>query len=647
MTAKSIRSALFLMTLLTLIPAMSEADLRPGLLFSDGMVLQRDAPVRIWGDAEPGVAVEVRFRGQSVSGETGADGRWNVELTATSAGGPFDMEISTDQETLQLRDILVGDVWVCSGQSNMEWAVADSMNASAEIDLASDAQIRHFKVPRSWAPEPMNRLAGGIWEPADPAHVGSFTAVGYFFARAIRPEIEVPIGLINTSWGGSRIEPWMSAAALEMDAEDVRQVLADEAQYEREVRASLAERVGGVPESDRGFVDGHPIWAAPDLDDSDWDQIPVPSAWEAAGYEGMDGVAWYRTTFQLTPGEVRHGARLGLGAIDDSDISWVNGTKVGRTEDAWNQARVYAVPAAVLRPGINVLAVRVEDPQGGGGIQGDPSLLFVETANRRISLAGFWRFAVGRFTVNLEDHKRQLPTLLYNHMVHPLLRFPVKGVLWYQGESNADSLDDALAYRQLFVDMIRDWRRSWGTDNLPFLWVQLASFLPAPTEPEESAWATVRESQNAALSLPMTAQVVTLDVGDALDVHPTNKQAVGHRLALAALAKAYGRDVEFSGPTYKTFEVTEGRVVITFDHVGSGLVGRDSGDGILRGFAVAGADREFVWADAQIEGDSVVVWSDRIPAPVAVRYGWASNPEGANLFNREGLPAAPFRTDSW
>jgi len=409
----------------------------------------------------------------------------------------------------------------------------------------------------------------------------------------------------------------------------------------------IAERVGDVPDRDWGLVEGRAVWASPQLDDTNWEQMPVPAAWEGAGYPGMDGIAWYRTAFFLTAEEARQGVRLGLGAIDDSDITWVNGHEVGRTEMEWNQPRVYEVPSESLVPGSNVIAVRVEDTGGGGGIQGHPDLLFVEVGGHRRSLVGMWRFALGVVTVNMEDHKREVPTVIYNHMVHPLQQVPIKGVLWYQGESNADYPEDAFAYRDLFVDMIRDWRLGWGVEQLPFLFVQLANFMPAPTEPTESTWATMRESQGMALKLPGTAQVVTVDVGEALDVHPRNKQAVGRRLALAARGVAYGEGVVFSGPVLRGHEVNRSRVLLTFDHLGGGLIGKDSAGSHLRGFAIAGADRRFVWANATIEGDHVVVWSAEVPEPVAVRYAWADNPEGANLYNREGLPASPFRTDSW
>ena len=633
-------------TALIILPGFSAAKLRTDPLISDGMVLQRDTALSVWGVAEPGDEVAVTFRGQSVSTHATKDGRWRVELSSRPAGGPFEMTIASGEETLHLQDILVGDVWVCSGQSNMEWVVADSVNAPAEMALASDPSIRHFKVPRSWAAEPRETLAGGSWEPADSDHVGDFTAVGYFFARQLRLDVDVPIGLINTSWGGSRIEPWMSAAALGLDDEGLRREFEKERDYEQEVRQMIAERVGDVPDRDRGLVEGRAVWASPQLDDTSWEQMPVPAAWEGAGYPGMDGIAWYRTAFFLTAEEAREGVRLGLGAIDDSDITWVNGHEVGRTQMAWNQPRVYEVPSASLVSGTNVIAVRVEDTGGGGGIQGDPALLFVEVGGHLRSLVGMWKFALGVVTVNLEDHKREVPTVLYNHMIHPLQQFPIKGVLWYQGESNTGE-EDAFIYRELFVDMISDWRGGWDVKDLPFLWVQLASYLPPPAEPVESSWAVLRESQSKALALPRTAQVLAIDAGEANDVHPRDKQILGYRLALAARGVAYGQEVVFSGPVYRSHEVKEGRFLITFAHVGEGLVGKDPAGPRLRGFIIAGEDRRFVWANATIEGDRVVVWNSEVPEPVAVRYAWADNPEGANLYNREGLPASPFRTDSW
>lgn len=616
----------------------------------EGMVIQRGVPVPLRGTASAGAAVEVAFDGERL--ETRADdaGRWRVVLAARVAGGPHELTVSAGGEAVRLRDVLVGDVWLCSGQSNMEWTLADSLGGAAEIAGADDPTIRHFKVPRSWSAAPQETLAGGRWEAASPATAGAFTGVGWFFARALRPQLDVPIGLVNSTWGGSRVEAWMAAGSLGLDDDAVATLLAEEAEHARQVLARIATRVGGLPDRDRGFEGDVAVWADPRLDDSAWETIPVPALWETVGWEGMDGTAWYRTAFELTAGQAAAGIELHLAPIDDSDVTWVNGHEVGRTDFQWNRPRTYTVPAAVLRPGRNVVAVRVEDTGGGGGIHGDPALLYVATDDGRIPLAGDWRFALGTIDLRLDDRKRDQPAMLYNRMIQPLHAYPIRGVLWYQGESNTGG-EDASAYGALFRRLITDWRGAWvpgpGGPELPFLFAQIASFLPVAPEPTDSDWAVLRESQSTALALPATAQAVLLDAGEADDIHPRDKRTVGERLALAARAIAYGEDIVFSGPVYRSHEARAGALAIDFDHVGGGLMARRSTDGRVRGFAVAGADRRFHWAEARIEGNRVVVASEAVPRPVAVRYAWADNPEGADLYNREGLPAAPFRTDAW
>ncbi|MCJ7754142.1 MAG: beta galactosidase jelly roll domain-containing protein, partial [Thermoanaerobaculales bacterium] len=575
-----------------------------------------------------------------------AMGRWRAEIPPMPAGGPYELTIASDGQDLSVGNVLVGDVWICSGQSNMEWTVADSMNAAREIEAAHDPEIRHFKVPRSWAEEPEASLAGGSWEAADPSHVGAFTAVGYFFARELRRHHDVPIGLINTSWGGSRIEPWMSAGSLGLDTDSMAEVLAAEKVDELGTLRAIRARIGDLPDTDHGLVDGRALWADPGLDDSSWQKMGTTSVWEEQGWEGMDGVAWYRTTFNLTAEEAETEIHLALGTIDDSDTTWVNGHEVGRTMLAWNKPRVYAVHPATLKEGRNVIAVRVEDTGGGGGLYGDSDQRYVEIAGTKRPLAGPWRFQVGLVTINTDYRKNQVPTVLYNKMVHPLLPYPVAGFLWYQGESNAGH-DDALAYRTLFTTMIQEWRAGWGLGELPFLWAQLANYMAAADRPGDSDWAVLRESQSAALTLPKTAQAAIIDIGDADDIHPRNKQEVGRRLALAARGVAYGEEIVFSGPVYRSHVVQDGRVIIDFDHAGGGLVARGNAKGKLAEFAIAGADRHFVWAEAIVENNRVVVWSDEVQEPTAVRYAWADNPDSANLYNLEGLPASPFRTDSW
>lgn len=632
-----------LLILAVLVPLESAAQLRLARVFSDGMVIQRDVKVPVWGWAPPGSEVEVTFDDEQFEATTGPDSTWTVILPPMLTGGKHVLTVVAGEDRVTVEDVLIGDVWVASGQSNMEWAVANSNHAVEEIASAADASIRHFKVPQSWEERPSEMLAGGEWHPATSEHVGAFTAVGYFFARELREHVQVPIGLINTSWGGSRIEPWMSAEALGMEASDYEAIMTREREREEQIRTDLRAKIGELPEEDLGMVGGRAVWADPDLDDASWATISVPNRWEEVGYEGLDGIAWYRTSFELSDEEASEGVTLGVGMIDDADVTWVNGERVGSMEMAWNTPRVYEVPASALREGENVVAVRVEDTGGGGGITGSAENLFVQVGGESRPIAGDWKFKPGKVVVTLASQKNQIPTLLYNKMIHPLLRFPIKGVLWYQGESNAYP-EQAFQYRELFKTMITDWRDRWNAvdEDFPFLWVQLANYMESDDEPSDSDWAMLRESQSAALVLPNTAQAVAIDIGEADDIHPRNKQDVGRRLALAARHVAYGEDLVYSGPQYVGHQVIGDRVELVFAHVGDGLVAKG---GPLGGFAIAGQDGEFVWADARIEGDRVVVWSDEVENPVAVRYGWADNPEDANLYNVEGLPASPFRTD--
>lgn len=630
-----------LLVLASVMPMTAFAQFRVSPLLSDGMVVQRGQPIALVGHAPPGSVVSARLHGDEATAQTAASGLWTIHLPARDAGGPYELMLSHARDTVIVRDVYVGDVWVASGQSNMEWTVQDAQDAEREMASAQDPLIRHFKVPRGWADDPQDHLAGGMWEVASPETVGHFSAVAFYFARTLRPELGVPIGIINTTWGGSRIEPWMHAEALGQTDAQREAFRAQERATEQRLLDNLRTRIGGLPDRDEGLIDGIAHWAHPELEDTSWALIAVPSPWEAAGYEALDGIAWYRRAFTLTPEQAAQGITLGLGKIDDSDISYVNGHEVGQMTNAWTRARVYPVPPAALRAGRNVIAVRVEDTGGGGGMAGEADEMFIAFADgSRASLAGDWRFRVSQVSVSFDGTKNQVPTLLYNAMVHPLRHFPVRGFLWYQGESNA-YFGGAEAYREQFSTMITDWRRRWGLGELPFLFVQLAAFHPAQDEPSESAWAVLRESQAAALALPNTGQAIAIDLGDAEDIHPRNKQDVGRRLALSAQYVAYGHPVVHSGPTLRSFDVEGHRVRLAFDYVGSGLHIRGSAP---EGFALAGADGRFVWAQARVEGNDIVLWNDAIPQPVFVRYAWADNPARANVFNREGLPLAPFRT---
>ena len=611
-------------------------------LFADGMVLQRDRPMPVWGRSAAGAQVRVSFADGAVATRADAQGDWRVELSARPAGGPYAMRIDDGDSVRELRDVYVGDVWLASGQSNMEWPVASSADAETEIARATDALIRHFKVPRSWSGAPQWQLAGGDWVASSPESAGSFSAVAHFFARELRAATGVPIGIIESAWGGSRIEAWMDARTQGLDAADVAAHARALEDADRRGLAEMRRRLSrfDLPADDDG-------WQAPDFDDAAWADIRVPSGWEAAGWDGMDGVAWYRTRFVLDEAEARAGVLLGVGRIDDSDVTWVNGVQVGDTTMQYDAPRRYAVPASALRAGVNHVAVRVTDAGGGGGIHGAAEEAFVQPhGGAPRPLAGTWKFRPARVTLAPAGDRNRHPALLYNAMIHPLQPYPVRGVIWYQGESNADDVDEALRYRQQFPDMIRQWRAQWRAPELPFLWVQLAGFGSGKDRGQRSPWAVLRESQSAALSLPATAQAVAIDIGDAGDIHPRNKRDVGRRLALAARRVAYGEAVPWSGPVATGTTFDGDAAVVRFDSGARALAARGGGEEI-HGFQLAGADRIFHPATARIDGATLVVRSAGVAAPVAVRYAWRDDPADADLVNDAGLPASPFRSDDW
>jgi len=636
----------FVCLLLTL---SSIAQLQTHALFTNDMILQREVAVPIWGWAAANEKIIITFNGKSYTGKADKTGKWRVLLPATPAGGPYDLKIAGKSKNINLTNILFGDVWVASGQSNMEWDVASSNNAAKEIADASDTKIRHFKVPHSCADTPQDKLDGGPWQTTSSKTVGDFSAVGYFFAKELHKNMDVPIGILNTSWGGSRLEPWMSSESLGYT--DLKNVAAQQKQQREQrtqaARAKLQQKIGNFPEKDEGLKDGKALWAAMDVNDVDWKNMTLPGVWESSELPDLDGIVWFRKTMELSAQDIQKDATLNLGPIDDSDMTWVNGQKVGETVQKYNANRVYNIPASILKVGKNVIAVRVEDTGGGGGIYGKPELLFLETAKGKQDLNGDWKYKVGEVRLGGTDNSiNQTPMLLYNKMIHPILDFPIKGVIWYQGESNANNSAEAAEYRTLFPTMIQDWRTRWtNSGSFPFLFVQLANFKQPTSEPVESNWAVLRESQSATLATPNTGQAVIIDIGEANDIHPRNKQDVGYRLALAARKLTYGdNQVVYSGPVYKNMKVEGNKIRLGFDHVGSGLIAKDR-YGYLKSFAIAGTDKKFVWAQAIIEGNDVIVWSDSIKNPTAVRYAWADNPEDANFYNKEGLPASPFRTD--
>jgi len=635
------------------------AEIRLPKIISDNMVLQRQTTCAIWGWAAPGEKVSVTFRGQKVQTNAVADSSWSIQIPSGEAGGPFELIITGNKE-IKLQNVMVGEVWICSGQSNMEmplagWGKID--NYKQEIDSANYSHIRLFTVPKSNYAAPLTDVVGGTWLPCNSSTIPEFSAVAYFFGKDLHKNLGVPIGLVNTSWGGTPIESWISRDAIRT-VSDFQPFVAemDKINWDGQIAEAESQRKfknweNDILSHDPGFEADKALWCEPSYDDRDWLTMAVPQLWDKSIIGRFEGTLWYRSTFNLDQVMPIQKAVLYLGAIDEWDITWLNGHEVGRMT-IWDKPRVYTVDPKLLQPGLNHLVIHIINFYAEGGLWQTPAdeirlELTTPAGQIRIPLAGNWKYRKGILLSDLPPLKprpeiQYTPTVLFNAMIHPLMKIRTRGVIWYQGESNAGR---AYQYRTLLPLMINDWREGWKEGAFPFLFVQLANYNPAAAEPGESDWAELREAQLMTLQLKNTAMAVTIDIGDADDIHPKNKQDVGHRLALAALKIAYGQNVIYSGPVYERMTMEKGKILLQFKHRGSGLTVKNGET--LQGFAIAGADRKFVKATAQIVGTTVVVWNDLVKDPVAVRYAWADNPQGCNLYNKEGLPASPFRTDDW
>ena len=614
-------------------------------LFTDHMVMQRGIKAPVWGWTDPGKKVTVAMSGKTAEAVADTSGRWQARIGPFPAGGPFNLTV-TGRQSVTISDVLVGDVWICSGQSNMEWPVGSAINAKDEIAKADNPQIRLFSVPKRIAFEPVTGVHSQ-WQTCSPATVGGFSAVGYFFGRSLNQDLKVPIGLIHTSWGGTVAEAWVSAAALKTMADFRPQV---------EQLAGLCAAINSGQQDrllDRWYQTKDPgtakAWHSPQTDVSAWKEAVLPSEFEQVGLQNYDGIVWFQRVFDVPAAWAGKGLVLSLGPIDDFDATWVNGVMVGAME-RWDAPRVYKVPGDLVKAGSNVITIRVLDTGGGGGLVGRPEQMKVYPSGDEASamtLAGPWRMQDTIAYAQIQPmpvtsaNNPNICTVLYNGMISPLVPFAIKGAIWYQGESNAGR---AFQYRTLLPALIKDWRSSFGAGDLGFHIVSLANFQGTSAEPIDNDWAELREAQALCTkALPNCGIAMAIDIGEAGDIHPKNKQEVGRRLALSALAVTYGKKIEWSGPWYKAMKVTDKGIRLTFDHVGSGL---EAKGGRLTGFAIAGEDRKFVWADAVIAGEAVLVSSPKVGKPVAVRYAWDINPV-CNLYNQAGLPAVPFRTDDW
>ena len=617
-------------------------NVHPNELFTDNAVLQRGKEIIVWGTADPGGTVEIELGENEGKASVDEQGRWQTMLPAQEAGGPYELEIEGAEE-ISLKNIMIGDVWIASGQSNMEWALkADVDNFEEEVANADFPNIRLFTVDHNTSYTALDTMTvvGDGWLPCSPETIPDFSAVAYFFGRQIHQDEGVSIGLISSNWGGTPAEAWTSEAAL-MTLPDFQSVLKErkEAGMSPEEGTQKRETIIQTANQKISATDYQP-----GFDISDWPVMALPVLWEEADttLQNFDGFVWFQKSVDLPARYAGQPLTLHLGSIDDDDITWFNGQRVGETQ-GYNAQRVYELPADAVQAGDNTITVRVQDNAGGGGLYGPAEEMYLAQGNDKLSveLTGPWQYEATQEPQFPESGNLQnQPTTLYNAMIAPLLPYPIKGVIWYQGESNAGRAEQ---YATLFPTMIKDWRAQWGGDPFPFLFVQLANFKPDGAAPDQ--WAYLREAQDAALTLDKTGVAVTIDIGDSTDIHPRNKLDVGDRLATAARSVAYGDASVFTGPAYESMRVSGDSIVITFQGAGEGLMKLP--DEEVQGFTIAGEDQQFKEATTHIVSPTEIsVWAPDLDQPVAVRYGWANNP-AVNLYSEDGLPVSPFRTDDW
>lgn len=648
-TMKRLANSLLLPALFLLLAAAPlGAEVSLPSIVGDRMVLQRDQSLSIWGWGDPGEAVSVTFLGDTYQTAANEDGDWQVTLPPLPAGGPHQMVVQGDNRII-LEDILLGDVWLASGQSNMTHAFNRWQERyTQEIAASDNPEIRQFYVPTNPVlTGPLHDIPNLDWKQANPENLLDFTVVGYFFAKNLYETHRVPQGLILSAVGGTRIEAWTSEEGFKNFSETLETIERNkDSDYVERVNAEAqADREADGPrvEADKGLT-GPVKWYDPAYEPLNWKRIAVPGYWEDQGARDLDGVVWYRREIEIPASLAGKEAQAKLGRIRNADDLYVNGERVGGTGYEYPQRR-YTIPAGLLKPGKNLFVVRVDNPYGKGGFIPDKPY-HLEIDGQTIDLKGYWQYKVGEAYAPSRQYKQGInaqgqPTALYNGMIAPFTRYALRGMLWYQGESNAG---EPAAYRELLPNLIEDWRERWGLPQALFLIAQLPNFMDVDyLPPQESNWALLREAQmQTAQTTPHTGIGINIELGEWNDIHPADKKTVGQRLALQARKLAYGEDdLVASGPVYKSHEIKDGKIVVHFEHVGGGLV--SSNGEPLAHFAIAGANGPFVWANAVIEGDTVVVWSEDVPQPRRLRYAWADNPDFANLANQEGLPAAPFR----
>lgn len=615
-------------------------------LISDGMVLQRESLVSIWGKGAPDKNLKLTFLGIEYNTLVNGDGKWEIKLSGLKPGGPHDMVIIHEGEEKLIKDILVGDVWVLAGQSNMQIPIGRTLDLfEEEVKNADYSQIRQFTVPMVYDfHKPMDELNGGNWVSITPETVYGFSAIGYFFSKKIYDKYKIPIGLIFTAIGGTPAEAWISEDSLTCfdRFEEILNKCKDDSFVQETINKEndyINNWFHTLHKADEGLRDI--FWYSEELMDKDWKGIQIPSSFRGTELEPIRGTVWLRKDIYIPEHLVDKEGKLVLGTIIDADDTYINGVWVGSTGYLYPPRR-YVIPAGLLKAGKNTLTVRMTMTQNIGGFVTDMPY-FIRIGNEHIPISGVWKYKVGAIAdtpVPATTFFQYKPTGVYNGMIYPLRNYSIIGVLWYQGESNTEYPYD---YKELFETVISDWRKLWNKQKLPFYYVQLANYCPWKLEPEVSGWAYVRDAQRKVMDISDTGMAVTIDVGMYNDLHPWDKKSVGERLALWALNYTHGENNVCSGPIYKRMDIRDNSIILYFDHIGDGLVIKGHK---LEAFEICGEDGVFYPADAVIEDDCIIVSADKVLRPQGARYAWADNPWKANLYNKDGLPASPFSTAS-
>jgi len=627
-------------------------------LFSNHAVLQRNKPIRIWGWSEPEAALTIKFAGQQATVKANKNGKWLAVFKALPAGGPYTLSVCGEQ-TITRNDILVGDVWLCGGQSNMEWKVVHSNNGKEALSTADKYnKIRLFDVTRKFKRtlKANSRISVGNWKVCSRRNLTHFSAVGFYFGRELYQELNVPIGLISCNWGASTAETWMSpeaTATIDSLNERVKKgdkllgVTPEQLQKQRvDFKASWKNLIKEFSKLDKAAE-----YSKLTYDASNWDTISVPS-WIQSTYKDFHGFVYYRKEINIPKNIAGKNLTLNMGKIYDTEVCFFNGVEVGRSASlisfsnkSKRKLRLYNIPGKLVKTGKNIILIAVASKAYSGGIIGNSKPRQIGGDNFKILLSNNWKCKKGfelALNPSMDDYfSRNSPSALFYNLLAPLRGFVLKGIIWYQGESNTGR---AFQYRKIFTALIKDWRIQFNDNELPFIFAQISGVGRKITQPHwGSAWAELREAQTMALSLPKTGMAVTIDIGEN-SIHPRNKLDVGKRLSLYAMSEVYGKKRPYSGPMYKSIEINANKAIISFTHVAGGLIAKG---GELKGFVIAGKNKRYYWGTAKIENDKVTVSSAKVPEPVSVRYAWATMPIGCNLYNKENLPAVPFRTDNY